>query len=169
MDRYGRCLPADTRSTSVGMPHRNHLLMHSAMAKSLKRTLPSLLTAITVICAIGLMVSGIFLHRISGTYSFLVGQEYHYSTTLGPALRLVVDPSVSLETMRVNYGLLFSITSAEVARLFSCFYVRGMAYRNSSVSDSFCRLCALRSLVFGAEPALTSNPFGRFNSSLFLG
>jgi hypothetical protein len=88
------------------------------MAKSLKRTLPSLLTAITVICAIGLMVSGIFLHRISGTYSFLVGQEYHYSTTLGPALRLVVDPSVSLETMRVNYGLLFSITSAEVARLF---------------------------------------------------
>jgi hypothetical protein len=89
-----------------------------ASSKTLNNILRRALIAAAVTYVIAATVPGIFLHRITSTSAFVVGQDYHYSLMFGAPLRLLVDPGATLDSIKINYGLLFSLTSAGLAKLF---------------------------------------------------
>jgi hypothetical protein len=64
-----------------------------------------------------LLLSGFFLHRAVATDTFITIDDYHYSVVMGSALRIAFGEAAS--ALRINFGLLSTLSAGLLARLFA--------------------------------------------------
>ncbi len=64
-----------------------------------------------------LLLSGFFLHRAVATDTFITIDDYHYGVVMGSALRIALGEAASV--LRINFGLLSTLSAGLLARLFA--------------------------------------------------
>jgi hypothetical protein len=64
-----------------------------------------------------LLLSGFFLHRTVAADTFITIDDYHYSLVIGSALRVALGDAIS--TLRINFGLLSTLSAGLLGRLFA--------------------------------------------------